>query len=207
MRTLSLILCVVLLGAPLACLASKCMDDCAQFKIEVPPKPESGYNAGKAVASILDGILTAVRAKIAPFGERSNAFGYIGGGLFGGIWGAAVDAQEPAKMDEYNLAKGLQSTQDYLACVMEAQVSGAVYQLNERMDNDKINAFNGAIKAITDYMSDNCAAHNVRRQTQRLRSGHTPTPTVPQRHHRGALTAQRRSRRGVHDPLPRDGGL
>ena len=40
MRTFTLVL--LLVGASLACTASKCMDDCTQFKIDVPPKPESG---------------------------------------------------------------------------------------------------------------------------------------------------------------------
>lgn len=123
-----------------------------------PTQQQPGYNVGKAIASILDGAFTFIRAK--SFGDMFNSAGYIGGGLFGGIWGAAVDAQEPAAMADYKLAKGLQQTQDYLACVMESQVSGAVYQLNERMDNDRINSFNNAIQGVVSYMNDNCAAHN-----------------------------------------------
>lgn len=110
------------------------------------------------MAAILNGILTIVRAKT--FGVSANDFGYIGGGLFGGLWGATVDAQEAAKMQEYQLAKGLKQTQDYLACVMESQVSGALYQINERMDNDRVSMFNSAIQGIVSYQSDNCAAHN-----------------------------------------------
>ncbi|NBU64545.1 MAG: hypothetical protein EBS29_08610 [Chloroflexia bacterium] len=43
---------------------------------------------------------------------------------------------------------------------MEAQVSNAIYQLNERMDADKVNAFNEAIQGIVNYMQDNCGQHN-----------------------------------------------
>ena len=124
----------------------------------------TGYNTGKAVSAIFEGIMSIVRAKT--FGGVANDLGYIGGGLFGGIWGATVDAQEEAKMSDYKMAKGLQQTQDYLACVMEAQVSGAVYQLNERMDNDRITAFNNAIQGIVSYMGDNCQAHNCLNATE-----------------------------------------
>ena len=50
--------------------------------------------------------------------------------------------------------------QDYLACVMDAQVSNAVYQLNQRMDDDRISNFNQAVAAVLSLLNENCPAHN-----------------------------------------------
>lgn len=65
--------------------------------------------------------------------HRTPNIGYMAGGLFAGIWGAA-EAKDTSKYQEYQLQKSFKQTQDYLACVMESQVSNAVYQIGQRMD-------------------------------------------------------------------------
>lgn len=95
------------------------------------------------------------------WGEAANNVGYLAGGLFTGLWGA-THAQEQAKWAEYKLQMNFKQNQDYLACVMESQVSNAVYQVGQRMDNDKIDSFNNAINGVVSYIQDNCDAHNVR---------------------------------------------
>jgi hypothetical protein len=43
---------------------------------------------------------------------------------------------------------------------MDAQVSNAVYQLNQRMDDDHIDNFNQAVAAVLTSLEYNCPAHN-----------------------------------------------
>lgn len=96
-------------------------------------------------------------AKALPVGVQ--AFGNIGGALFSGIWGA-THAQDTSAFQEYKLQLSFKKNQDYLACVMEAQVSDALYQVNQRMDDTHVDNFNSAIAAVLTELDFNCAAHN-----------------------------------------------
>lgn len=93
------------------------------------------------------------------FPDSVNEFGKIGGAMFSGIWGAAT-AQDTSDFQRYKMEMAFKQQQDYLSCVMEAQVSNAAYQINQRMDDDKIEGFNQAIAAVLLDLRDNCGAHN-----------------------------------------------
>lgn len=56
---------VALLALLATTALATCPEDCTQFKMEEPPKPEDpGTNTGEVVSSILEGFFTAVRAKV-----------------------------------------------------------------------------------------------------------------------------------------------
>lgn len=81
------------------------------------------------------------------------------GGLLNGIWGA-THAENPSKMAEYKMQKDLKQMGDYLSCVMEGQVSNAVYKIEQRMDQQLIDSFNNAVNGIVTGMTRDCMQRN-----------------------------------------------
>lgn len=49
---------------------------------------------------------------------------------------------------------------DYLACVMESQISELTYTTKQLFDNTTLSNFNAAVAGISTYVSENCAARN-----------------------------------------------
>lgn len=136
-----------------------CPADCNTFKINDPPDPESGFNGVSAAAAIIAGIANAMISPI--FSDAFQTFGYMGGGLFTGIFGS-VEAQDESEWTRYQQQKDLQQQQDYLACIMESQISQVAYEGKQYFDNTRIAQFNNAVSGVVTFISESCSAHNVR---------------------------------------------
>lgn len=106
--------------------------------------------------AIIDGFFTFLRAKA--FGDNIASIGYIGGGLFTGIYGAST--AQTSEWEKYEQQKMFKQSTDYLACVMESSISQLAYDGRQYMDDTRIIEFDNAISGVVTYMADNCGAHN-----------------------------------------------
>ena len=127
-------------------------------KKSLPMAPNKLYVLQRmgAMRAIVDGMFVFLRAKV--FGDNIASLGYIGGGLFMGIYGASTS--QTSEWAQYEQQKMFKQSTDYLACVMEASISQLAYEGRQYMDDTRITEFDNAISGVVTYIADNCGAHN-----------------------------------------------